>query len=177
MDLSNLSSFRACLRSAAEATGNLVLDLGTLRYINSTGIHALLDAYQMFTLTGRRMALVAVPPSIERVLKAFGVDEILPIFSTVDAALDGLRHCDPVKVNVRMYLADLKDWDEWDPGRLHYRNETEASWLTRISPVIAAWFPRLLRWTPLFRNRPRRAVFTSTSMRGLSARPNAGGRR
>src|SRR5579864_319621 len=96
LDLASLSSFRARLRSGIEPTDNLVLDLCALRSIDSTGIHALLDAYQMFTLTDRRMALVAVPPRIQRVLTVFGVDEILPVFSTVDAALadfrEGPRH-------------------------------------------------------------------------------------
>ena len=91
LDLASLSSFRARLRSGIEPTDNLVLDLRALRSIDSTGVHALLDAYQMFTLTGRRMALVAVPPRIQRALTAFGVDEILPVFATVDAALADFR--------------------------------------------------------------------------------------
>ena len=33
-----------------------------------------------------------------------------------------------------LYLTDLKDWDEWDPARLRYHDEAEATWLTRISP-------------------------------------------
>jgi anti-anti-sigma regulatory factor len=45
----------------------------------------------MFSLSGRRMALVAVPPRILRVLTVFGVDEILPVFATVDAALADFR--------------------------------------------------------------------------------------
>jgi anti-sigma B factor antagonist len=91
LDLASLPLFRARLRSGAEATDNLVLDLRALQSIDSTGIHALLDAYQMFSLSGRRMALVAVPPRVQRVLTVFGVDEILPVFSTVDAALADFR--------------------------------------------------------------------------------------
>ena len=87
LDLANISSFRTHVRSAVEPTDNLVLDFRALRSIDSSGIHVLLDAYQVFTLTGRRMALVGVPPRVQRVLTAFGVDDILPVFPTVNAAL------------------------------------------------------------------------------------------
>ncbi|HKX19534.1 MAG TPA: hypothetical protein VJT33_16145 [bacterium] len=33
------------------------------------------------------------------------------------------------------YLSDLKDWEEWDPPRVRYRDEVEVAWLTRISPA------------------------------------------
>lgn len=87
LDLATLSLFRARLRSVSERTDDLVLDLGALRSIDSTGVHALLDAYQTITLAGRRMAIVAVPSRVQKVLAAFDVDEIIPVFSCVDAVL------------------------------------------------------------------------------------------
>jgi len=33
-----------------------------------------------------------------------------------------------------LHLTDLRDSDEWSPARLHFRDETEATWVTRISP-------------------------------------------
>jgi len=90
LGLPNLALFRTRLKTAAEAGDNVVLELSALRYIDSTGIHALLDAYQMLTLTGRCMALAAVPPKVQRALVAFGADEILPVFRTVEAAEESL---------------------------------------------------------------------------------------
>jgi anti-anti-sigma factor len=87
LDPATVSSFRRRLKSAAEVTDNLVLDFRQLRYIDSTGIHALLDVCQTLTLTGRRMALAAIPAQVQRVLTIFGTDGIFPIFSTVDAAV------------------------------------------------------------------------------------------
>ncbi|HKX17706.1 MAG TPA: STAS domain-containing protein [bacterium] len=60
LDLATLSAFRAGLKSATDATENLILDFSRLRYMDSTGIHALLDVCQKLTLAGRRMALAAV---------------------------------------------------------------------------------------------------------------------
>lgn len=91
LDVATVSSFRSQLRSATEPTDHLVLDFSRLRHIDSTGIHALLDAYQAFMLAARRMALVAVQPKIWRALEAFGVDEIVPVFSTVEVALANFR--------------------------------------------------------------------------------------
>jgi anti-anti-sigma factor len=91
LDLATISSFRTQVRSAAGPTDHLILDFSALRSIDPSGIHALLDACQVLTIAGRRMALVAVPSRIHRALAAFGVDEILPVFPTVEAAMAHLR--------------------------------------------------------------------------------------
>lgn len=87
LDLATVSSFRRRLKSMAEATGNLLLDFSQLRYIDSTGIHALLDVCQTLALAGRRMALAAISAHVQRVLTVFGIDGIFPIFSTVETAV------------------------------------------------------------------------------------------
>lgn len=91
LDVASHSAFRARVTLATKPTDNLILDLRAVRSIDSTGVHALLDMYQVLMLRGRRMALVAAPPRIQRVLAAFDVDEILPVFATVDAALANFR--------------------------------------------------------------------------------------
>ena len=30
-----------------------------------------------------------------------------------------------------LHLIDLSDWDDWDSGKVQYRDETEVSWLMR----------------------------------------------
>jgi len=95
LDLATISSFRTQLRSAVEPTDHVILDFSTLRSIDFSGIHAVLEAYEILTVAGRRMALVGASPRIQRVLTAFGVDEILPAFSTVDAALADFRNGAP----------------------------------------------------------------------------------
>lgn len=87
LDLATVSSFRARLKSAAEATDNLILDFSRLRYIDAAGIHVLLDVCQMLTLTGRSMALAAVRANVQRVLAAFETDGAFPVFATVEAAI------------------------------------------------------------------------------------------
>jgi anti-anti-sigma factor len=62
-----------------------------LRYLDSTGAKAFLDAHRMFTRTGRRIALAAVQPLTMRILEVMGLEKVLPIFPTVDAAVENLR--------------------------------------------------------------------------------------
>lgn len=87
LDLATVASFRACVRALDGQKSTLVLDLSGLRYTDSSGIHALLDAYQVWTRPGRPMAVAVVPPQIQRVLEVFAADDILPRFATVEAAL------------------------------------------------------------------------------------------
>ena len=99
LDLATVASFRARVRAVAGQRDTLILDLSGLRYTDSSGIHALLDAYQTWTLPGRRMVLAAVPPHIQRILTGFAADDILPRFATVETAVQATtrsRHGAPV---------------------------------------------------------------------------------
>ena len=91
LDLASVPAFLGCLRRASEAAENVIVDLHGLRYIDSSGINALLDAHQRFTRTGRRIVLAAPSPMMERILKVVSLEQVLPIFPTVDAARKGLR--------------------------------------------------------------------------------------
>jgi len=31
-----------------------------------------------------------------------------------------------------LHLLDLNDWETWDPGKVSYRDEAEAGWLSRM---------------------------------------------
>ena len=99
LDLGTVASFRARVKAVVGQRDALVLDLSGLRHTDSSGIHALLDACQMWTLPGRRMVLAAVPPHIQRVLEVFAADDILPCFDTVEAAVQATaRPCHGVPV-------------------------------------------------------------------------------
>src|SRR5579864_1558295 len=71
---------------------DVVVDLKELRYIDSSGINALLRARQRYTRTGQRIVLADVPSRIRRIFGIIAVEEIIPMFPTVDAALAGIRN-------------------------------------------------------------------------------------
>lgn len=90
VDLANESSLRACLKTATEAGKHLVVvDLKDLRYIDLSGINALLDASRTFTHDGHSIVLAAVPPTAQRIFQILCLEQAIPVFLTVETALDG----------------------------------------------------------------------------------------
>jgi anti-anti-sigma factor len=91
LDLANLPILQAHLKSLAETDDNLVVDMSGLRYIDSSGAKALLDAHRTYARTGRELGLAAPSPMTRRILEVLGLETVLPIFPTVDAAVKSLR--------------------------------------------------------------------------------------
>jgi anti-anti-sigma factor len=91
VDLANASDLRAHLKAVAQNDTNLILDMGDLRYMDSSGIQTLVDAHRTFKQTNRQMALASVPPMIQKILNITGVDRLVPVFASIETALKGLN--------------------------------------------------------------------------------------
>ncbi|HKX17700.1 MAG TPA: STAS domain-containing protein [bacterium] len=91
LDLVSVATFRAHLTMAGHAARGIVLDLRNLRYLDSTGINALLEAHRTLSPSGRRMAMVASSPLVHKVLSVLAIESIIPSFETLDAALAYVR--------------------------------------------------------------------------------------
>jgi anti-sigma B factor antagonist len=87
LDLASVADLNKQLTAAARTEKHLVVEMSGLRYIDSTGAKALLDAHRIFKQTGRKIALAAVSPMTRRILTVLGVEQVLPVFPTVEAAL------------------------------------------------------------------------------------------
>lgn len=66
----------------------LVLDLGRLDYISSTGLSAFLAAAKKIRAAGGRMALCGLNNRIKQVFEMSGFLRLFPIFPNVDAAVE-----------------------------------------------------------------------------------------
>jgi anti-anti-sigma factor len=82
-----VDTFRAHLRMAADGAHAILLDFGGLRYLDSTGVNALLAARESFSLTGGRIALTGVSPSVRRILSVLNLEAVIPVFATLEEAL------------------------------------------------------------------------------------------
>jgi anti-anti-sigma factor len=60
---------------------SLLLDLGRVRFLDSTGLRSLLSARRRAEATGRRLRLANLPPDVERVLEVTGARRIFEIAS------------------------------------------------------------------------------------------------
>ena len=93
VDSSNSGALRLALseRLPSDAAG-LVLDLTSVRYLDSSGIHLLFELGRR--LADRRQAIRLVVPldsPVRRVLDLCAVDSVAPIEADVETALAGIR--------------------------------------------------------------------------------------
>jgi len=91
LDLASISTLQAHLKAIAQTEDHLIVDMTELRYMDSTGAKAFLDTHRMFLRTGRRIVLAGVQPLTMRIIEVMGLQKVIPIFPTVDAALESLR--------------------------------------------------------------------------------------
>jgi anti-sigma B factor antagonist len=74
-------------RVDAAASGALVVDLGAVTFVDSSGLRELLRARLESDRLGGRLVLAAVPPVLERLLDLTGTASMFDIAPTLDAAL------------------------------------------------------------------------------------------
>jgi anti-anti-sigma factor len=90
LDLASIESFEAAIAEAAGGRG-LVIDLSAVRFIDSSGIHAVIRARQAQAERGGAAELVVVEGSaVDRVLEMSGLREPLAPKPDRDAALAAL---------------------------------------------------------------------------------------
>jgi anti-anti-sigma factor len=75
----------------APGIGTIIADLTATIFCDSSGVRALLLAHQKAAASGVELWLVVPPGPVLRIIALLGVDEVLPIYPTLDAALDADR--------------------------------------------------------------------------------------
>ena len=89
VDSSNAKDFDGELSGIIDGGAtNLVLDCGSLRYISSAGLRALLIAIRKTNQAGGGLALCHVPENILEVLEVSGFTRIMTVRDTVEQAID-----------------------------------------------------------------------------------------
>lgn len=91
VDLSNVPSVRERLLGAVENTAStLVLDLSGTDYLDSSGIALIFELAERLGSRGQTLGLVVPDDSVvKRVLVLTEVEQVAPMFVSVDAALQG----------------------------------------------------------------------------------------
>ncbi len=74
--------------NARNRISSLVIDLGAVTYMDSSGIATLVEGLQLTKRYGGRFRLVQASPSIKEVLKFARLDRIFSIYDTVEEALE-----------------------------------------------------------------------------------------
>lgn len=81
LDLSTVNSFRSQVDRLLENTAiiKLVFDFGNLRFIDSSGLAALLGRYKQIAQRGGKVVITSCPAQIKKVLEMSGVAQIMQI--------------------------------------------------------------------------------------------------
>lgn len=92
LDLATSPQFRQRLGEAQRAVRLVVLDLRELRFIDSSGVHVILDAAHDSRPYGGRLLIVRGPAPVDRVLTLTEVSKQVIIFDLAPAEPAALLH-------------------------------------------------------------------------------------
>lgn len=91
MDIEGAAAVDLRFNALAAARVGLAVDLAQVSFLASMGIRTLMLCARNMSARGRRLALVGPQPNVEKVLRASGVDEVMPIFADLDSATEALK--------------------------------------------------------------------------------------
>jgi anti-sigma B factor antagonist len=87
LDLESAAGLRSAVTAALDAGAReLWIDLAGTEFMDSTGVHLLLDTQQRMRALGRRLAIICPHGPVRRVLEITRVDAALPIYDDRRAA-------------------------------------------------------------------------------------------
>jgi anti-anti-sigma factor len=86
IDVTNADEVRqALLAAASHDVAVLIIDMSATTFSDSAGVHAIIAAHKKAAATGTQLRLVAT--AVLRILTLAGVDQLIPIYPTLQAAL------------------------------------------------------------------------------------------
>jgi anti-anti-sigma factor len=86
IDITNAGEVRRTLLGAASHDAAvLIIDMSGTTFCDSAGVQAIIDTYNQAAATRTQLRLVAT--AVLRILTLVGVDQLIPIYPTLEAAL------------------------------------------------------------------------------------------
>ncbi|HHW13934.1 MAG TPA: anti-sigma F factor antagonist [Firmicutes bacterium] len=90
LDLASAAEFRRVVDSELEEwedVRTLVLNLGQVTFVDSSGLGAILGRYKRIQQRQGRMVLVEVPAPVQRLLEFSGIFKLIPVRASEEEAL------------------------------------------------------------------------------------------
>jgi anti-anti-sigma factor len=78
------------MRAAQSGGDCVIVDLSKVDYIESSPLGTLIKSHVLLDRAGGDLALVCEPSHVSRVIKQFGIDHLLPVFSDRTSAAKAL---------------------------------------------------------------------------------------
>jgi anti-sigma B factor antagonist len=89
IDQANAYAVRELLAAQFGTDVVVVADMAATTYCDSSGVRALLQAWQDSSTGGCDLRLVLPDPNVLRILMVLGLDQLLPIYPSLEEALAG----------------------------------------------------------------------------------------
>jgi anti-sigma B factor antagonist len=90
LDIQGSAAIDLKMNVLAGSSKLLLLDLSKVSFLGSMGLRSIVLPAQAVKRRGGKMAILGPVPMVEEVLKASNIDEIIPIFHDLDAAVAAL---------------------------------------------------------------------------------------
>ncbi len=90
MDIEGAGAVDMRLNVISGTAAKLLIDLSKVSFLASMGLRTLMTCARAIKSKGRKMALAGPQANIEKVLRSSGIDEVVDIYPTVDAAVAAL---------------------------------------------------------------------------------------
>jgi anti-sigma B factor antagonist len=92
IDITNADEIRQRLRAAASRSSSvLIIDMSATTFCDSAGVQAIIDAYNQVDARNQsgttQTQLRLVASAVRRIITLVGIDQLIPVYSTVEAAL------------------------------------------------------------------------------------------
>lgn len=78
---------RALLAAVSPSTAILIIDMSRTTFCDSAGLKAIIAAHAQATKTGTELRLVVT--AVLRIMTIVGIDQLIPIYPTLEAVLTG----------------------------------------------------------------------------------------
>ena len=85
LDMATAPQLEDALSEAARDSVAVILDLSKLEFMDSAGLHAILNAHARLNEANCRLALIAGGPQVQRIFEITGVEHRLEFVDTPDA--------------------------------------------------------------------------------------------
>ncbi len=96
LDMATAPSLRAALVEAAdEGKHDIIVDCSHLEFLDSTGLGSLIGAHKRALEHGGRVRLIVNEGPIQRLLSITGLMDVLAVYTSVEAALEGRDRLTP----------------------------------------------------------------------------------
>lgn len=92
LDASNSAEFKSAMAPILQAHTELVLDLSRLRFVDSSGMGAILSCLRQLSAKGGDLKLCGMTKQVRAVFELVRMHRIFDIYSTRDEALHAFVH-------------------------------------------------------------------------------------